>query len=87
MAAYNYKYVRDLLPPYLTTDDPEYEGTVDYDGDMWAAAACYIEALEKELAKQYTETGNMTDGALFAWLTGRRKTSYCNGPAIIKDTI
>ena len=50
MAYYNYKLVRDALPDYITEAIPNYEGTCDYDGDMWVAASNYIDDLLKQLA-------------------------------------
>lgn len=83
MGAYNYKYVRDKLPPYLTDDVEGYEGGCDYDGDMWASASDYIDALEAELARQFSQTQTMHDEKLLAWLRTRPKTSYNAGPAIV----
>lgn len=83
MGAYNYKYVRDQLPPYLTTESEDYEGGADYDGDQWAAAADYISDLEQELAKQYAQTKTMNNEKLLHWLKTRPKSSYNNGPAIV----
>jgi hypothetical protein len=83
MGAYNYKYVRDQLPPYLTDEVEGYEGGCDYDGDMWAAASDYIDALEKELALQYAVTKTMRDQKLLEWLKTRPKTSYNAGPAVV----
>ena len=34
MGSYSYKYVRDQLPPYLTTETECYEGDASYDGDQ-----------------------------------------------------
>ena len=82
MAAYNYKYVRDQLPPYLTDEVEGYEGGCDYDGDMWVSASNYIDALEAELAKQYEITKTMADDKLLCWLETRQKTFYVNGPVI-----
>ena len=82
MGAYNYKYVRDQLPPHLTSDVDGYEGDAGYDGDQWCAAADYINALEKELVRQYEQTGVMHDGKLLAWLKTRPKSNYNAGPAI-----
>jgi hypothetical protein len=83
MGAYPYKFVRDQLPPYLTTEDKYYEGGCDYDGDQWSAAASYIDALEKELAKQYAKTNTMNDEKLLHWLKTRPKSYYNDGPAIV----
>ncbi len=82
MASYAYKYVRDLLPPYLTTDTDDYEGDAGPDGDQWIAASNYIEELEKELALQYAASGAFTNARLLDWLKNRTKTIYNNGPAI-----
>ena len=83
MGAYNYKYVRDQLPPYLTDEVEGYEGGCDYDGDMWAAASDYIIALETEIAKQFARTQVMNDQNLLHWLKTRPKTSYNAGPAVV----
>lgn len=82
MAAYNYKYVRDLLPPYLTNEVEGYEGGVDYDGDMWCSAADYIEELEAELKKQYVLTKTIHNMRLLFWLQNRPKSSYNFGPVL-----
>ena len=43
MSYYNYKYVRDILPEWITKEQGEdYEGGCDYDGDQWCAASDYI---------------------------------------------
>ena len=83
MAAYNYKYVRDQLPPYLTTETENYEGDAGYDGDQWCATCDYIQALESELAKQYEKTQTMSDKKLLNWLKTRPNTIYSDGPAIV----
>lgn len=83
MGAYNYKYVRDQLPPYLTTETEDYEGDSGYDGDQWAAAADYITELEQEMARQYAQTKTMHNAKLLHWLKTREKTFYVNGPAIV----
>lgn len=50
MAYYAYKEVRDLLPQdVINRMGPDYEGSCDYDGDMWSAAALYIEDLLEEI--------------------------------------
>jgi len=85
MGAYNYKYVRNQLPPYLTDEVEGYEGSCDYDGDMWSSAADYITALELELASQYTITKTMKDEKLLSWLKTRPKSIYNNGPVIQED--
>jgi hypothetical protein len=83
MGAYNYKYVRDQLPPYLTDEVDGYEGSVDYDGDQWAAASSYIYELETELAKQYARTKSMDNERLLNWLKNRQESNYCGGAAIV----
>lgn len=54
MAYYNYKIVRDQIPDnfqaafvcaYEKQTGNEYEGEANYDGDLWALAAEYIEYL------------------------------------------
>jgi hypothetical protein len=83
MGSYSYKYVRDQLPPYLTTETKEYEGSVDYDGDQWIAASDYITELEQELAKQYAQTKMMHNNELLHWLKTRPKQLYNTGPVIV----
>lgn len=83
MGAYSYKYVRDQLPPYLTTETANYEGDPGYDGDQWSAAADYISELENELVKQYAQTGTMHNDKLLQWLKTRPKSMYSAGPVIV----
>ena len=46
MAYYNYKIVRDLIPQFIIDQQGEdYDGSADYDGDLWCAASDYIELL------------------------------------------
>lgn len=82
MGAYAYKYVRDQLPPYLTTETEDYDGDANYDGDQWNAAADYITELEQELAKQYAQTKTMHNEKLLHWLQTRPQYPYNAGPAI-----
>jgi len=85
MAGYAFKYVRDLIPPFVVEAIDEYEGDPNYDGDMWCATADYIGLLEAELAAQFKMTGKLHDARLYQWLTGRPVTLYCcSGPAITK---
>jgi hypothetical protein len=57
MAYYNYKHVRDLIPDDFrdkfieeyNKNGYEYEGTCNYDGDMWLLAAAYIEELLEKI--------------------------------------
>lgn len=52
MAYYNYKYVRDRLPPFIIAEmGPDYEGSCDYDGDQWIAADNYIAHLQDVITK------------------------------------
>jgi len=82
MAAYTFKYVRDALPPYRTTDVEGYEGDPGYNGDQWEATARYIEDLEQELAKQCAITGVFHNLELFTWLMSRPAGHYLEAPAI-----
>lgn len=82
---YSYKYVRDLLPPYLTIDNQEYEGSADHDGDLWIATKKYILELEHELAEQYKLTKQMRNEKLLYWLKNRPAYLYNNGPAIEEE--
>jgi hypothetical protein len=83
MAGYSYKYVRDKLPPYLTYENEDYEGSADYDGDLWVAACCYIDEIEQELSNQFAITKVMNNEKLLDWLKTRPETIYNHGPAII----
>ena len=87
MGAYNYKYVRDQLPPYLTMGADGYEGDANYDGEQWCAAAYYITELEQELAKQYAQTKTMHNDKLLYWLKTRPASHYNKGPAIVDAAI
>lgn len=58
MAYYNYKRVRDLIPEAFTKEfevqwledtGREFEGSADYDGDLWILAAVYIEAIQNKI--------------------------------------
>lgn len=55
MAYYAYKQVRDLLPERYTStlfeerEGRSFDGTADYDGDYYIAAALYIEDLLEEI--------------------------------------
>lgn len=58
MAYYNYKRVRALIPAqfreefearWLEETGREFEGTADYDGDLWVMTAEYIEALQTKI--------------------------------------
>ncbi len=42
MAAYTYKYVRDLLPQHVKDQVIDYDSTCDYDGDQWSSAEYLI---------------------------------------------
>ena len=62
MAWYAYKKVRELIPKYLedkyrnNSADPEsWFWDTDYDGDLFDAAAEYIELLQKQVADLQTE--------------------------------
>ena len=76
MAYYTYKNVRDQLPSYVTDGIEGYQGDPGYDGDQWEATANYIDELEEEIYKQFTNTGVVHNQNLFDWLKGsfeRRK--------------
>ena len=68
MAYYAYKNVRDLLPDHIIeAQGPDYEGTCDYDGDMWIAAADYIIELRAEnekLREALQKIANWDEGVL-----------------------
>lgn len=65
MAYYNYKRVKDLIPQFIIDQqDEDYEGSCDYDGDLWCAAADYIKYLEActdTLQKQIKELNKQLD--------------------------
>jgi len=82
MGAYNYKYVRDQLPPYITEEIADYEAGCDYDGDMWVAASDYMVDLEQELFDQYAITKTIANKKLLNWLKTRNKTSYADNPKL-----
>lgn len=82
MGAYNYKYVRDQIPPFITDNIPDYEGTCDYDGDLWIAASNYIDELEHELAFQIEKSKKVSSTELYDWLSTRKPTTYVGGPVI-----
>jgi hypothetical protein len=48
MAHYNYKELRDSLPPEMVDKWSEEDGSTDYDSTLWCYAADYIERLERE---------------------------------------
>lgn len=86
MGSYAYKFVRDLLPEYITEAIEDYEGSVDYDGDQWSAAADYINALEREVIAHFRATGCAYDERLIEWLKHRPKTYYADGGFESSDT-
>lgn len=58
MAYYNYKHVRDSIPTAFqeqwekTFEEQagrKYEGTADYDGDLWILASDYIDHLHTRI--------------------------------------
>jgi hypothetical protein len=50
MAYYAYKRVQQLIPQHIIDKQGKnYNGDPSYDGDLWDAAADYIEELEKKL--------------------------------------
>jgi hypothetical protein len=60
MAYYNYKHVRDSIPAefrepweqqFKAASGREYEGTADYDGDLWLLASDYIDHLKKRVTE------------------------------------
>lgn len=78
MGSYAYKYVRDRVPPFIENAIDEYEGTCDYDGDLWIAAANYIDRLETALSRQPASA--IGDAELVEWLTTRSSEGYGNPP-------
>jgi hypothetical protein len=57
MAYYSYKRVLELIPKewqevfklaWLEENGSVFDGTADYDGDLWCMAASYIEHLKKQ---------------------------------------
>ena len=49
MGAYAYKVCDRLIPVWAEESVPDYDGTADYNGDLWYAAAAYIQDLERQL--------------------------------------
>ena len=49
MGAYAYKACNRLVPRWAEETVPDYDGTANYDGDLWYAAAAYIRDLERQL--------------------------------------
>jgi hypothetical protein len=76
MGMYAYKYVRDLVPGFVIDTLEDYEGTCDYDGDLWIAAARYIHLLEAEVRKQVNGSGVVFDRELVESLRNRPETTY-----------
>ncbi len=64
MAYYNYKHARDITPQWAMDMVEDYEGTCDYDGDLWLAVVNYAEALETEVKAQHATTGRLYDERL-----------------------
>jgi hypothetical protein len=81
MGSYAYKYVRDELPPYLTSEKEDYEGDANYDGDQWYAAGDYIAELE-DLVVRLMNGDEPSNDRLLDWLTNRPKTPYSRGPVL-----
>ena len=51
MAYYNYKRVRDILPDWIISEQGEdYEGSCDYDGDLWVACLLYTSPSPRDYA-------------------------------------
>ena len=48
MAYYNYKELRDALPPEMVEKWAQEDGSADYDSTLWSYGAEYIEQLKKE---------------------------------------
>ena len=48
MSYYNYKELRDALPPEMVDKWAEEDGTADYDSTLWSYGAEYIDQLKKE---------------------------------------
>ena len=48
MAYYNYKELRDALPPEMVEKWANEDGSADYDSALWSYGAEYIEQLKKE---------------------------------------
>jgi hypothetical protein len=68
MSYYNYKRVRDVIPEEFVerykakclAEGYEYEGTCNYNGDMWSMTAEYIEELHAQL--KATQAPNPKEG-------------------------
>jgi len=48
MAHYNFKELRDALPPEMVAKWMEEDGSADYDSTLWSLGAEYIKQLKKE---------------------------------------
>jgi hypothetical protein len=82
MASYAYKYAREYIPEYIIDAQGEdYEGSCDYDGDLWYAASDYIKALEDAVAALIKHDPGGPDIRLMDWLRTRKQGNYApKGP-------
>jgi hypothetical protein len=75
MAYYNYKELRDSLPPEMVEKWANEDGSADYDSTLWCYAAAYIEHLKNQLADSRQEAENWRNNIaapndeklLFSW--------------------
>jgi transposase-like protein len=75
MAYYNYKELRDALPPEMVDKWAEEDGSADYDSTLWSYGADYIAQLKKERDEARREAEIERDrtchpdhgGHLFSW--------------------
>ena len=65
MGAYAYKVCDRLTPEWAKEAIIDYDGTADYNGDLWYATAEYIKDLERQL-----QAGAMDDRTK-VWLETR----------------
>lgn len=75
MAYYNYKELRDALPPEMVEKWSQEDGSADYDSTLWSYGAEYIEQLKRQLAETREEAENWRNNItpateerlLFSW--------------------
>ena len=75
MAYYNYKELRDSLPPEMVEKWAQEDGSADYDSTLWSYGAEYIEQLKRQLTETREEAENWRNNItpptkaklLFSW--------------------
>ena len=76
MAYYNYKELRDVLPPEMVDKWEEEDGSADYDSTLWSLGADYIEQLKKELDESRREAEEFRDDMRIHLAEGRGTFSW-----------